>query len=117
MASPSRPSSSLRARRASLNTRLDAAPSVVLANAISYGYAVIVVLAVVQLHVHVTLITAAALVALFVVLRVVARQVRSDARAHIVHEAARRAALRAQSPSRWTVEQRDGLGRRIDAGA
>ena len=31
--------------------------------------------------------------------------------------ARRMAALKAESPSRWTVEQRDGLGRRVDIGA
>jgi hypothetical protein len=92
-------------------------PSVLLADIISYGYAVAVVWATLTYDLAFQLWQGVAIMVLFVALRGIARELRRDARRTALREARRKAALRAQSPSRWTVEQRDGLGRRIDIGA
>lgn len=92
-------------------------PSVVLADVISYGYAAVVVWATLHFDLAFQLWQGIAIMVLFVVLRGVAHELRKDARRTALREARRTAALRAQSPSRWTVEQRDGLGRRVDLGA
>ncbi len=92
-------------------------PSVLLADVISYGYAALVILATLHFDLAFQLWQGIAIMVLFVVLRGVAHELRKDARRTALREARRKAALRAQSPSRWTVEQRDGLGRRIDLGA
>ncbi|MBC7460291.1 MAG: hypothetical protein H7287_02915 [Thermoleophilia bacterium] len=97
--------------------RVGSQPSVILADVISYGYAAGIVLATLQLDLQFTLLQGIGIMVLFVVLRGVALEIRKDARKQLLQEARRRAALRAQSPSRWTVEQRDGVGRRIDLGA
>lgn len=92
-------------------------PSVVLADVISYGYAVVLILATLHFNLQFELWQGIAVMVLFVLLRGVAHEIRKDARTAALRAARRTAALRAQSPSRWTVEQRDGLGRRVDAGA
>jgi hypothetical protein len=92
-------------------------PSVLLADFISFGYAAAVIWATLQFDLQFTLPTGIGIMVLFVVLRGVAHEIRKDARKTVLRDAKRLAALRAQSPSRWTVEQRDGLGRRIDIGA
>ncbi len=92
-------------------------PSVLLADVISYGYAAAVVLATLQFGLVFEPWQAVAVMILFVLLRGVAHELRKDARRVAVAQARRIAAMRAQSPSRWTVEQRDGLGRRVDTGA
>ncbi len=89
-------------------------PSVVLADVVSYGYAAVVVWATLQYDLAFQVWQGVAIMILFVVLRGVAHELRKDARRTALHDARRRAALRAQSPARWNVEQRDGLGRRVD---
>ena len=103
--------------RPSAPLRVGSQPSVVLADVISYGYALAIVLATLQFDLQFSIIQGIGLMVLFVVLRGVAHEIRKDARKQLLVEARRRAALRAQSLSRWTVEQRDGIGRRIDLGA
>ncbi len=92
-------------------------PSVILADVISYGYAALVMWATLAYDLQFQLWQGIAIMVLFVVLRGVAHEVRKDARRTALREARRKAALRVQSPDRWTVEQRDGLGRRVDIGA
>ncbi len=92
-------------------------PSVVLADVISYGYAAVVVWATLQYDLMFQIWQGVVIMCLFVVLRGIAHELRKDARRTAMREARRVAALRAQSPARWTVEQRDGLGRRVDTGA
>ena len=92
-------------------------PSVLLADVISYGYAAVVVWATLAYDLTFQVWQGVLIMVLFVVLRGVANELRKDARRSAMTEARRRAALRAQSPSRWNVEQRDGLGRRVDLGA
>lgn len=92
-------------------------PSVMLADVVSYGYAAVVVWSTLQFDLMFQLWQGIAIMALFVVLRGVAHELRKDARRTALREARRMAALRAQSPSHWNVEQRDGIGRRIDVGA
>ncbi|MCW2924352.1 MAG: hypothetical protein JWM98_1756 [Thermoleophilia bacterium] len=108
-ASATRPSAPI---RVSTNT-----PSVVLADVFSYGYAAVVILATLQFDLQFELWQGVAAMVLFLMLRGVAHELRKDARRAALREARRLTALRAQSPSRWSVEQRDGLGRRVDAGA
>ncbi|MCW2972761.1 MAG: hypothetical protein JWN72_1034 [Thermoleophilia bacterium] len=104
-------------RRPAAPLRVGSHPSVILADVISYGYAAVIVLATMQFNLQFSLLEGIGVMALFVVLRAVAHEIRKDARKQLLAEARRRAALHAQSPSRWTVEQRDGVGRRIDIGA
>jgi hypothetical protein len=92
-------------------------PSVVLADVISYGYGIAVVWATLAMDLQFQLWQGVAIMSLFVVLRGVAHELRKDARRAAMREARRRAHVRSQSPSLWTVEQRDGLGRRVDIGA
>ncbi len=92
-------------------------PSVILADVISYGFAAAVIWATLALDLQFALWQGIAVMVLFVLLRGVAHEIRKDARRTALRDARKRAALRAQSPSYWTVEQRDGLGRRVDIGA
>ena len=89
-------------------------PSVVLADVLSYGYAAVVVWATLQFDLAFEIWQGVAIMILFVVLRGVAHELRKDARREALRTARRQAALRAQSPTRWSVEQKDGLGRRVD---
>ncbi len=89
-------------------------PSVVLADVVSYGYAVAVGWATLQFDLAFQIWQGVAVMVLFVVLRGVAHELRKDARRTALRDARPTAALRAQSPARWSVEQRDGLGRRVD---
>ena len=91
-------------------------PSVLLADVISYGYALVVVIATLQMDLAFEIWQGVAIMVLFVVLRGIAHELRKDARRTIMREARRTAALRAQSPALWSTEQRDGLGRRVDIG-
>ena len=97
--------------------RVGTNPSVLLADVISYGYAAAIVFSTLAMDLSFEIWQGVGIMALFVVLRGVAHEIRKDARRQVVREAKRRAALRAQSPDRWSVEQRDGLGRRLDIGA
>ena len=92
-------------------------PSVLVADVISYGYAAVVMWATLAYDLAFQLWQGVLIMVLFVVLRGVAHELRKDARRTALRAARRTAALRAKSPSRWTTEQRDGLGRRIDRGA
>lgn len=112
MAASPRPAAPINPRRVSTNT-----PVVILADVISYGYAFAVVWATLQFNLIFQLWQGVALMVMFVLLRGVAHEIRKDVRRQVLRDARRSAALRAQSPARWTVEQRDGLGRRVDAGA
>jgi hypothetical protein len=105
------------AARPSARLRVGSHPSVVLADVISYGYAAAIVFATLQLDLKFSVLEGIGIMVLFVVLRAVANEIRKDVRKQAIVTAKRHAALRAQSPSRWTVEQKDGLGRRIDLGA
>jgi hypothetical protein len=78
-------------------------PSVLLADVVSYGYAVVVVWATLQYDLAFQIWQGVAIMCLFVVLRGVAHELRKDARRSALRDARRHAALRAQSPSRWTV--------------
>ena len=112
MAASPRPAAPIKAPRVSTNT-----PLVLLADAISYGYAFVIVWATLQFDLMFEVWQGVALMILFVALRGVAHEIRKDVRRQVLRDARRRAALKAESPSRWTVEQRDGLGRRVDLGA
>lgn len=93
------------------------AASVLLADVVSYGYAAVVVWATLQFDLSFELWQGIALMVMFVGLRWVANEMRRDLRRTQVQHARRTAELRLQSPVRWSVEQRDGLGRRVDVGA
>lgn len=112
MAASPRPAAPLNPRSVSTST-----PTVVLADVISYGYAFAIVWATLQFDLAFAVWQGIALMVLFVALRGVAHELRKDARRQILREARRTAAVRAQSPSRWSVEQRDGMGRRVDRDA
>ena len=112
MAASPRPAAPINPRRVSTNT-----PSVLLADVISYGYAFVIVWATLQYDLMFEVWQGIALMVLFVALRGVAHEMRKDARRAVLRDARRMAALKAEAPSRWTVEQRDGLGRRVDTGA
>jgi hypothetical protein len=92
-------------------------PSVLLADVISYGYAVAVLWGTLAFDLQFQLWQGIVIMVLFVALRGVAHELRKDARKVAMKDARRKAALRAESPSYWNVEQRDGLGRRVDLGA
>lgn len=92
-------------------------PSVLLADVISYGYAVGVVWATMAFDLQFQMWQGVAIMVLFVCLRGIAHELRKDARRSAIQSARRRAALKSSSPAMWTVEQRDGVGRRIDVGA
>jgi hypothetical protein len=112
MAASPRPAAPINPRRVSTNT-----PVVLLADVISYGYAFAIVWATLQFDLMFEIWQGVALMVLFVALRGVAHEIRKDVRRQVMRDARRSAAMRAQSPSRWTVEQRDGVGRRVDIGA
>jgi hypothetical protein len=112
MAASPRPAAPIKPSRVSTNT-----PSAVLADVVSYGYAALVMFATLQFDLAFTIWQGIAIMVLFVLLRAVAHEIRKEARRTVMREARAKAALRAESPSRWTVEQRDGLGRRVDLGA
>lgn len=112
MAASPRPAAPINAPRVSTNT-----PSVLLADVVSYGYAVVIMWATLQYSLVFEVWQGVALMVLFVCLRGVAHEMRKDARREVLRDARRMAALRASAPSRWTVEQRDGIGRRVDTGA
>jgi hypothetical protein len=112
MAASPRPAAPIKPRRVSTNT-----PSVVLADVISYGYAAVLILATLQFDLAFQLWQGIAIMVLFVLLRGVAHELRKDARKAVLQRERAAARLRAESPARWTVEQRDGVGRRIDLGA
>jgi hypothetical protein len=92
-------------------------PTVLLADAISYGYAFVIVWATLQFDLMFQVWQGVALMVLFVALRGVAHEIRKDVRRQVMRDARRAAAMRAESPARWSVEQRDGVGRRVDIGA
>lgn len=110
--SPRRPAAPINPRRVSTNT-----PSTILADVISYGYAAVLIWATLQFDLQFQLWQGIAVMVLFVLLRGVAHEIRKDVRKAVLRDARRMAALRAEAPSRWTAEQRDGLGRRVDFGA
>jgi len=89
----------------------------VLADFVSYGYAFVVIWSTLQFDMTFNVFQGIGVMIVFVALRAVAHEIRKDARRTALAEARRLSALRAQSPSRWTVEQRDGVGRRVDLGA
>lgn len=95
----------------------NARAGILLADVISYGYAVVVALTTLALDLQFELWQGVLIACLFVALRGVARELRRDARRAVLSEARRHAAARARSPRSWSVEQRDGLGRRVDSGA
>jgi hypothetical protein len=92
-------------------------PSVLLADVISYGYGIAVVWGTLVMDLQFQLWQGVAIMSLFVILRGVAHELRKDARREAMRDARRRAHVRSQSPALWNVEQRDGLGRRVDIGA
>lgn len=92
-------------------------PSLWLADLISYGYAAAFIISTLAFDLAFTVWQGLAIMALFVLLRGVANEIRRDLRRDAVREARRLAALQERSPSRWSVEQRDGLGRALDASA
>lgn len=87
-----------------------------IADVFSYGYALAGLLAAAVLVVP-TVFQAIAMIAIFLLMRIAASTIRDDERARELDRARRLAELRASSPRRWTVEQRDGIGRRVDIGA
>lgn len=103
--------------RPSAPFRASATPTTLLADIFSYGYAVVVMWATLVFDLQFAMWQGITLMVVFVALRGIARELRKDARRLQLQDARRVAALRAQSPSRWSVEQRDGLGRRVDTGA
>jgi hypothetical protein len=88
-----------------------------LADIVSYGYAFAFVTATLVLDLAFTVWQGVAIMALFLVLRAVANEIRHELRREAVREARRIGALRERSPSRWTPEQRDGVGRAFDLSA
>jgi hypothetical protein len=107
-AQPARPSS---------GARIPFSPSVFLADTISYGYAFVVLVATLQFDLQFEIWQGVAIMVLFVLLRGVANELRKDHRRTALAVERRRAHERALAPARWTPEQRDGLGRRVDLGA
>jgi hypothetical protein len=103
--------------RPTARLRVPATPLGVLADIVSFGYAGVVVLATLQFDLQFTVLQGVLIMVMFVALRGVAAEVRKHARRDYIAQARRTAQLRAQSPSRWSVEQKDGLGRRVDLGA
>jgi hypothetical protein len=97
--------------------RTPAAGAALLADVVSFTFVLTAIVAVAAFNVDLGVVQVLAVMALFGGLRYVAHELRTDADRAAVAHARRLAALRAQSPSRWTVEQRDGLGRRVDSGA
>ncbi|MCW2927109.1 MAG: hypothetical protein JWM86_1077 [Thermoleophilia bacterium] len=107
--SPARPAAPI---RTSTTT-----PSVLLADVISYGYAAAVMWATLAFDLNFQVWQGVAVMVMFVLLRAIASELRKDARREVLRAARVNAAQRAASPARWTVEQRDGVGRRVDLGA
>jgi hypothetical protein len=97
--------------------RVPATPLGVIADLVSFGYALVVVVATLQFDLTFTVLQAVLIMVLFVVLRAVAHEIKRDARRTFLAKERRSAELRAASPARWTVEQRDGVGRYVDLGA
>lgn len=102
------------ARRPQAPLKIPFNPLLMLADVISYGYAAVVVFATLQFEWQFTVPEAIGVMVVFVLLRAVAHEIRKDARKHAIREARKVAALRAESPARWSAEQRDGMGRRVD---
>lgn len=103
--------------RPAARLRVPATPLGVLADIVSFGYAIVVVVATLQFNLAFSVLQGLLVMVMFVALRAVAWEVRKDARKQFIQQARRTASLRAESPKRWTVEQRDGVGRRVDVGA
>src|SRR5262245_54079498 len=98
MAASPRPAAPIKPRRVSTNT-----PTTLLADAISYGYAFVIIWATMQFDLMFDLWQGIALMVLFVLLRGVAHEIRKDVRKQVMRDARRAAALRAESPRHWTV--------------
>lgn len=88
-----------------------------LADVISFAYAAIVLVAVLHFKIELRVIEAVAVFSIFVLLRWIAHELRSDANRLFLDVERQKAAQKAQHPRFWSVEQRDGYGRRVDAGA
>ena len=97
--------------------RSASASTAFVADVVSFGYVLAAVVATIAFDIQFSVVQVLVVIALFGALRWVAHEIRSEADGAKLDDARRRAALRAQSPSRWSVEQRDGLGRRVDTGA
>ena len=97
--------------------RSTTATTALVADVVSFGYVLAAVVATVAFDIQFSVVQVLMIVALFGGLRFVAHEIRGEADRSRVADARRLAALRAQSPKRWSVEQRDGIGRRVDTGA
>lgn len=103
--------------RAHIARRTPLASAAFVADVVSFGYVLTAIVVTVALEVDFSLIQALAVIGLFVGLRYVAHEIRTSADAAQLADGRRIAELRAASPLRWSVEQRDGLGRRVDLDA
>lgn len=115
--SPTRQHSLSSIPAAPIARRSTASSTALVADVVSFGYVLAAVVATIAFDIQFSVIQVLVIIALFGALRWVAHEIRSEADSAKLDDARRRAALRAQSPSRWSVEQRDGLGRRVDTGA
>lgn len=92
-------------------------PLLVAVDVMAYAYALVVVLATLHYDLAFAPWQAVAVVAVFLVMRVLARDLRRECHQEAVRVARSRARVAAASPARWSVEQRDGHGRRLDSRA
>lgn len=91
------------------------ASAALLADVVSFGFVLTAIVAVAAFDMQFGVVQVLAIMALFGGLRYIAHELRADADRAMLADARRLTALRAQSPRRWTTEQRDGLGRRFDS--
>lgn len=91
------------------------ASAALLADVLSFGFVLTAIVAATAFDVRFGLVQVLAIMAIFGGLRYVAHELRADADRAMLADARRVTAMRAQSPRRWTTEQRDGLGRRFDS--
>lgn len=115
--SPARQHSVNRMPAAPVARRSPGATTAFVADVVSFGYVLAAVVATIAFDIQFSVVEVLVIVALFGGLRYVAHEIRSEADEARLDAARTRATLRARSPKRWTVEQRDGLGRRVDTGA
>ena len=115
--SPAAPRAIDRRARRRRTPKHPSSPALVAADVVSYGYAAVVVWATMYFNLAFSWPEGIAIMVLFVLLRAVAHEIRRDLRRKRHDDWVRAAAEKERSPSRWSVDQREGRGRRVDASA
>lgn len=90
---------------------------ILLADVFSFGFILAAVVAAVGFDISFSVLQALSIVAIFGGMRFVAHDLQRSEDKKTLLQAQAISDLRKRSPARWSAEQRDGLGRRVDTGA